>query len=253
MKYLTRRMKIKRIVYDCFDRLVRTVFRVYTRDPLYSGYVTQASYSPWIGDKSFIDLFSRIEAMTVTAVERYRSYSLWMLVQQTSKLKGALIEIGTWRGGSGALIAKRATMCGITDNVYLCDTFTGVVKAGDQDPHYKGGEFADTSLETVNELLRVLGVENVTVLKGIFPDETSSMIKEQQIRFCHVDVDTYDSAKDILNWVWPRLCRGGMLVYDDFGFHTTQGIRKHVEEQLDIKDRVVIHNLTGQAIVIKIA
>ncbi len=156
-------------------------------------------------------------------------------------------------GGSGVLIAKRTAMCGIPDNVYLCDTFTSVVKAGVNNPDFRSGEYADTSSEAVNVLLRNFNIQNAVVLKGVFPEETASMIKDKQIRFCHIDVDTYNSARDTLNWVWPRLCQGGILVYDDFGSVKTQGIRKHVEEQLDIADRLVIHNLTGQAIVIKIS
>ncbi len=245
--------KLNRMAHSCLRGLVQMSFWIYARNPLYSGYLTEASYSPWNKDKAFIDLFSKIEAQTSTAVEKCRAYSLWMLVQQSSKLKGILIEIGVWRGGSGALIAKRAAACGISDNVYLCDTFEGVVKASEKDSYFKGGEFADTSPEIVKGLLKNLDIQNAVILKGVFPEETAAMIKEQQVRFCHIDVDTYNSAKDTLDWIWPRLCIGGILVYDDFGFLTTQGIRRHVEEQLDMADRVVIHNLTGQAIIIKLA
>lgn len=244
-------MKIKQWVHGCLDYFVQTTFRLFTRDSLYSGYLTQASYSPWKKDKTFLDLFQRVKAFTL--VDKYKAYSLYMLVQQVSKLKGALIEIGVWRGGSGLLIAKRAEMCGIEDNIYLCDTFSGVVKAGESDPDFVGGEYADTSSEAVKALINDFNIRNTFVLEGIFPDETASMVRDKQIRFCHIDVDTYQSAKDILDWVWPRLCNGGILVYDDFGFPKTRGIRKHVEEQLNMPDRIVIHNLTGQGIVIKIA
>ena len=43
-------------------------------------------------------------------------------------------------------------MCGIRDKVFLCDTFDGVVKTGEQDAGYRDGLHSDTSLEIVQGL-----------------------------------------------------------------------------------------------------
>lgn len=104
-------------------------------------------------------------------------------------MEGSLIEIGVWRGGTGCLIAKKAELCGITDPVFLCDTFYGVVKASPKDTHYVGKEHSDTSVETVNKLMKKLNVKNVNILQGIFPEETGSSIADRTFRFCHIDVD----------------------------------------------------------------
>jgi hypothetical protein len=61
-----------------------------------------------------------------TLVDIYRCYELWTLVEQTSKLAGGIMEVGVWRGGTGALIARKALIAGVEDPVYLCDTFQGV-------------------------------------------------------------------------------------------------------------------------------
>lgn len=45
---------------------------------------------------------------------------------------------------------------------------------------------------------------------------------------------------------------GGIIVYDDFGFQTADGVTKYVEEQRQCADRLVIHNLNGHAVVIKL-
>jgi len=42
-----------------------------------------------------------------------------------------------------------------------------------------------------------------------------------------------------------------MAVYDDYGWDTTPGIARYVDSQLQLKDRIVLHNLNGHAIVIK--
>jgi len=211
-----------------------------------------ATYSPWRTDARFNDTYDAIRAATL--VDRFRCYELWKLVEQVAKLpQGALLEIGVWRGGTGGLIAKQARACGIEDKVYLCDTFTGVVKAGVRDPGYQGGEHADTTRGLVEDLVRVrLGLDNVEILEGIFPDETGSRVGHERFRLCHVDVDVYDSARSAVEWIWGRMVPGGVVVFDDFGFWSTRGITQYVEELGAFRDRLVFHNLNGHAVVVKL-
>lgn len=209
-----------------------------------------ASYAPWNKDGAFLEIYSKIKNRTL--VDKYRCYELWSLVEQSKKLAGALIEIGVWRGGTGVIIATKAHLAKINDPVYLCDTFSGVVKASMQDSTYKGGEHADTSLVEVESLVYSHQLTNVKVLKGIFPEQTAPFIRENKIRFCHIDVDVYNSAKDILEWLWPRLVLGGIVVYDDYGFKGCDRITKVVDEQVNLSDQLILHNLNGHAIMIKV-
>jgi O-methyltransferase len=157
-----------------------------------------------------------------------------------------------WRGGTAALIATQARNLGLRDKVYACDTFSGVVKAGDEDPDYVGGEHADTSRHSVEELFyQTFKLGNIEILTGIFPEETGGKVENLKFRFCHIDVDVYQSAKDVAEWVWERLVPGGIIVYDDYGGDTTPGIARYVDAQLPLKGRIVLHNLNGHAIVIK--
>ena len=121
----------------------------------------KATYAPWLFDRAFNEIYDTIKDYTL--VDKYRCYELWQLVAECVKLQGALIEVGVWRGGSGCLIAKRARMLGINDTIYLCDTFNGIIKAGDKDSRYKGGEHADTSKEIVSQMVDKLKLENVRV------------------------------------------------------------------------------------------
>jgi O-methyltransferase len=100
-------------------------------------------------------------------------------VEQAAKLEGgALIEVGVWRGGTAALIATQARNLGLRDKVYACDTFSGVVKAGAEDPDYVGGEHADTSRRSVEELFhKTLNLDNIEILTGIFPEETGGKVE----------------------------------------------------------------------------
>jgi len=185
-----------------------------------------------------------------TLVDIYRCYELWDLIKQTNKLPGDIIEVGVWRGGTGALLSGAASK---NTKVYLCDTFSGVVKAGSKDNRYKGGEHADTSEETVRKLFEKIKLKNYQILKGIFPDDTAYSITNRRFRFCHIDVDVYQSAKAIFLWIWERMEIGGIVVFDDFGFAACEGITDLVKNELaDRKDIIMCHNLTGHALWIKL-
>lgn len=211
-----------------------------------------ATFSPWNNDKRFLNIYKAIKNFTL--VDYYRCFELWTLVEQCAKLQeGSLIEIGVWRGGTGAIIAQQAFDCGIKDTVFLCDTFTGVVKAGNKDHRYKGGEHNDTTPQMVKDLIsKKLNLSNVKILEGVFPEETSHSIKNYKFRFCHIDVDVYQSAKDISVWIWEKMVTGGIIVYDDYGCQACDGITKFVEEQRYLDDRILLYNLNGHAIIIKI-
>ncbi len=246
---------VKGVIFRVFNQLGYNISRI-SRNTIatkeYEPVLPFATYSPWNQDKLFqLDLAS-IEGFTL--VDKYRCFELWELVEQVAKLKnGNIIEIGVWRGGTGALIAKQAKRCGIEGRVFLCDTFTGVVKAGVKDSVYKNGEHADTSRQIVEELiLNQLNLDNVELLEGIFPDQTGHLINDMHFRLCHIDVDVYQSAKDIVEWIWEKMVPGGIIVYDDYGFNGCDGITKYVNEQKILKDRLVIHNLNGHAIIMKL-
>jgi O-methyltransferase len=220
------------------------------RKPSYEHIFPRAIHAPWKSDKQFQSVYGAIKKYT--KVDLYRCYELWQLVEESAKVPGALIEIGAWKGGTGALIAKKAALSEIDASVYICDTFEGIVKAGENDNYFKDGDLSDASAEEVEHLLNLFGVTKGKVLTGIFPEETAHKVTEEKIRFCHIDVDVYQSAKDIVDWLWPRLSVGGIVVYDDYGCGSCEGIVRYVQEEKTKNDRIVMHNLNGHAVIIKI-
>lgn len=208
-----------------------------------------ATYSPWLLDREFLACHRAIREYTL--VDLYRCYELWHLLAQVAHLSGDVLEVGTWRGGTGCLLGVRARDLGLESEVFLCDTFAGVVKTGGADRSYSGGEHADTSVPVVEDLAGRLGLANIRILTGIFPDDTADRVADRTFRFCHIDVDVYQSGKDVLAWVWPRLARGGIVVFDDFGFASTTGITKLVDEEQARDDLVCVQNLNGHAVFVK--
>jgi O-methyltransferase len=243
------------VVKSTVQTIVRSCGYQFVRVPgtqRYESILPAARLAPWNADPEFLNVYNAIR--THTLVDVYRCWELWTLVMETAKVAGAILEVGVWRGGTGGLMAKRSMLSGSAAPVFLCDTFRGVVKAGGADAVYRGGEHANTSPQIVEALLQTLQVTNTRILQGIFPEDTAFQIDHAtRFRLCHIDVDVYQSAKDILDWVWDRMSPCGAVVYDDYGFEFCDGIRKVVDEQRNKNDRLVLHNLNGHAIVIKLA
>ena len=174
-----------------------------------------------------------------------RCYHLWRLAHQALKVPGAFLEVGTWRGGTAALLAFAAE----DRTVYAADTFAGVVKALGWE-HYEDGAHADTTIAEVQGLFRRLEIEAV-ILEGIFPDDTSCAVLGP-LALVHIDVDVYQSAMSTFNAIWPMVSPGGLVVFDDYGFISAcGGIYRFVEEIADQADLCVVGNLNGQAVVVK--
>jgi O-methyltransferase len=222
---------------------------------VYEQIVTTASYAPWRSDTEFMTVYGKIAGHTL--VDLHRCWNLWHLARQVSKHVSRVdhfVEIGVWRGGTGILMARGIASHGPERTIYLCDTFQGVIKAGESDAYYHGGEHADASPEIVRALAAALGVSpsKYQICEGRFPEDLPEPLRYGRFGFVHIDVDTYQSAKDCFTEIWPRMAEGGIVVFDDYGFMNTTGVAKLVDEESDCADGLCFYNLSGQAIFIKL-
>jgi O-methyltransferase len=215
---------------------------------LYRNIHPEATLSPWLNDNAFLSIYNKIKSYTL--VDVYRCYELWILAQQSLKVNGIILEVGVWRGGTGAILSEATK--GSDKEIFLADTFTGVVKAGQNDTTYKGGEHSDTSVDVVKNLISSLSLNNTTILEGIFPEETQHLIStDKKVSMLHSDVDVYSSSKDIVDWCLPKMVTGSVLVFDDYGFKACDGVTKFCNELRLRDDLIFTYNLNGHAIFFK--
>lgn len=233
-------------------RMRNSAIESYDSDLPHSVVIPVATYSPWRGDARFQATYRAIAGNTL--VDIYRCYELWSLIDQSAKIPGDILEVGVWKGGTGCLMAARSKLlCGNSKHVFLCDTFAGVVKTSHKDTLYRGGEHRDAAPKEVVFLAESLELDNLTILPGVFPDQTASAIEGRRFSFCHIDVDAYVSAKDVFEWIAPRMELHGTIVFDDYGFLGCEGITRLVNELSGRRGFLSVSNLNGHAIMIKIA
>lgn len=174
--------------------------------------------------QEFIDI--AVNGNTVVPV--HKLHFLWEAVRHSPE--GDMVEIGTWRGGTSLVISAAAREFRPNSRVYLCDTFTGIALASDNDNYHKNGDFGDASRQHVQDLLSAQGLDNFTLLEGIFPYDTGHLIDSEKISFLHIDVDTYAGYLAILRWAQHKLVDNAIMVFDDYSALTCLGARKAVDE-----------------------
>jgi O-methyltransferase len=54
-----------------------------------------------------------------------------------------------------------------------------------------------------------------------------------------------------MEYVWPRLVSGGIVVFDDYGTHGCEGVTRLVNEMSVLNDRTFIYNANGHGILLK--
>lgn len=122
---------------------------------------------------------------------------------QTTPRGGCVVEVGVFKGG---------TLWSLTQGsqgrpVYGYDTFTGIPYAGEWDQH-RVGDFGDTSIGEVKA-----AVPDAIVVQGVFP---ASALHMPPVSFAHIDCDQYQSIKDAVAYLEPRMMRGGVMWFDDY-------------------------------------
>lgn len=174
-----------------------------------------------------------------------RMDSIRLQLSNTQDLGGACAEVGVYKGGTAELIAINRK----ERPLYLFDTFSGIPYSGKHDNHHKMGDFNDTSFEKVCD--RLAKYEGVSVHKGIFPDDTGSVIDNVEFSFVHLDVDVYESYISALNVFWPKMIKGGIIICDDYNFDTCLGAKVAVDEFFESKPEKDHNTIRHGSLVVK--
>ena len=208
--------------------------------------ISRALDAPWKTNHDFQKTYGIAKNYSLNDINRL--YALWELCRQQANEVGDAIEIGTWKGGSSLIIAEALSQ---NTNKFFFDTFSGIPKIqGKNDKNYSGGEHSGASKENVIKLLETSAIQNFLVTEDIFTEKYLSILNIRKLKFCHIDVDTYESTSQIFKAIEPCLFSNSVIVIDDFNIHKATGIKKFVN-QINTDDFIVINNYVGQAIIIK--
>jgi O-methyltransferase len=199
----------------------------------------------WNADETFSSLAKQIEGYTI--MDRTRCFILYQFAKQAMGMDGDVAEIGVYKGGTAKLISK--VISGTRKTVHLFDTFSGMPPTDSGKDLIKEMDFSNTSLDSVKIYLK--DCNNVVLYPGLFPD-TSSPIINLKFCFIHVDVDIYKSVLDCCKFFYPRMVRGGIMVFDDYGHPDCPGVKSAVDDFFSDKNEYPCYLPTGQCFITKL-
>jgi predicted O-methyltransferase YrrM/uncharacterized coiled-coil protein SlyX len=183
-------------------------------------------------DARFMEVAQPLVATRRTMLGYDRLFTLWQAAGNTAHLDLPAVEIGTFRGGSAALLAQALkTFAGTERELHVVDTFEGHLDSTftEHDPELQRGKFRTVSDQDVREYLA--GFPRVHVHKG----DAASVVRswpDRQYGLVHLDVDLYRPTLECLEYFGPRLAEGGIMVLDDYEASTCPGVSRAASEYL---------------------
>ena len=168
--------------------------------------------------------------------------NIFELIEKTRNVAGDLAECGVWRGQSLVPMGVYLQQRGIPKWIYGFDSFGGFPGSVVQDKKLGGansewkepGCMSDTSIDVVRSKLAQFGVWNVELIKGFF-ENTLVSYSSHLFSFVHLDCDTYSSYKQCLDFFYPRMSSGGIILLDEYNDPPWPGCNRAVDDFLENK------------------
>ncbi len=131
--------------------------------------------------------------------------------------------------------------------LHVFDTFEGLPTPTSPDGNVHRENQYSCSLESVKNYLA--GYPNVSFYKGRFPG-TSGPIENLRFSFAHFDVDLYEGTLGCLEFFYPRMIPGGVMLSHDYSI--LSGVREAFATFLKDKPEPLIELPTTQCMVVKL-
>ena len=159
-------------------------------------------------------------------------------------LEGDIAEAGVYFGASARLLMRFFE--GTNKTIHLFDTFDVMPAANPKyDVPEKWDAKNDLSVERVRELLSDYEKQGlVKFYKGLFRD-TLHAASDNKFCFVHIDCDLYEGARDACKFFYPRMVKGGVMMFHDYDVPAFPGIQKAVEEFFMFKPDLRVTNRDG--------
>lgn len=158
---------------------------------------------------------------------RFTALILNLRQLKADNIPGDFAELGVWRGNSAAILAEFAAASG--RHLFLFDTFCGFDRRNlveiDQ---AHNPMFADTSIAYVQET--VGHPATITCVQGFFPESITGEVRSRTFALAHIDCDLYEPVKAALEFFYPLMPRGGMMILHDYSSGTWAGATLAIDE-----------------------
>jgi len=171
-----------------------------------------------------------------------------------NRIAGVIVECGVWRGGSMMAVALTLMEIRKRRDLFLFDTFSGMPEPskkdgqGAHDQFLAEGDWCLATLPEVRNNLRLTGYPERRIHYVVGPvEKTIPKAAPDSIALLRLDTDWYTSIRHELEYLFPRLSPGGILIIDDYFFWP--GCKTAVDEYFN--GTVKLETAPGQLVVVR--
>ncbi|MEO6513394.1 MAG: TylF/MycF/NovP-related O-methyltransferase [Candidatus Saccharimonadales bacterium] len=183
--------------------------------------------------------------------EQVSADQLRVILQELEKtlyegVAGDIVEFGCYIGTTSLFIRRLLDIHHETRAFHVYDSFEGLPEKSAKDSsgageQFKAGELSVSKKQFLREFQKAK-LRSPVIHKRWFSELASEDVSEK-IAFAFLDGDFYESIKDSLKLVLPRISKGGTIIVDDYAREALPGAEKAVKELLPHTDVQTAHNL----------
>ena len=200
----------------------------------------------WWGDAEFNAYLTKFDELP--GFNTQRRWTLSQLLRWAAHVPGDTAECGVYLGSSSYLICRANQRSPIEKWHHGFDSFEGVSQPGRHDgDHWKRGDLTaalDACTQNLAEFPRC------RLYRGWIPERFSE-IADKTFSFVHLDVDLFEPTKAGIEFFYPRLASGGLILCDDYGCTTCPGATRAADEFLSDKPEKMIALPDGGGVLVK--
>jgi O-methyltransferase len=202
----------------------------------------------WQQDQAFWRDYRRVAGRNLRSAER--KYAVRELVRSLADVPGDTAECGVFEGATSFFICQARG--GGTHHAF--DSFAGLSRPSIEDepdvPTVAAWRAGDLCRSETIARRNLASFPQVRFYPGWIPERFGE-VASCRFSFVHIDVDLYQPTRDSLEFFYPRMSPGGMIVCDDYGYVNCPGAKQACDELAADWPEPWIHLPTGQGLLIK--
>jgi O-methyltransferase len=164
---------------------------------------------------------------------------LLAMIDRTISIAGDIAECGVFRGATLVPMAVHLKQRGCGKRLLGFDSFEGydssilldISMNAPDEPGKRVGAFSNTSSSAVLAKLHRFRADNVVLISGYFHDSLPRCA-DHRFSFVHLDLGIYQAYKECLEFFYPRMSPGGIILSNDYNKPPWPGCNKAVDEFL---------------------
>ena len=165
------------------------------------------NYGSLIGDKSL-----------------FRFLTLYELLKKAKKVKGNIIEFGTWNGNSLIFQKKIIEFLKIKKKIFGYDHFKGMPFSTGSNNFFVGDK------KYIKFILNFFKLNQVFLIDDDFKNVKKYKKQISKISFAYIDCDLYEETKILLNFINNNISKGGIILFDEAFRNSRKGEAKALKE-----------------------